>query len=103
MCGGRLSGAERSRRSHRHTPGRGGGAGRSRPTWGTPGAAVRDRCVAAPRALPRNDPTRVATGRRARPSGALKDDRVGRNGRTLPTYPKSYEPAEFGAERERGV
>ena len=101
MCGGRLSGAERSRRSH---AGEGARVGpRSRPTWGTPGAAVRDRCVAAPRALPRNDPTRVATGRRARPSGALKDDRVGRNGRTLPTYPKSYEPAEFGAEREKGV
>ena len=101
MCGGRLSGAERSRRSH---AGEGARVGRGRrPTWGTPGAAVRDRCVAAPRALPRNDPTRVATGRRARPSGALKDDRVGRNGRTLPTYPKSYEPAEFGAEREKGV
>lgn len=81
MCGGRLSGAERSRRSHAGEGAR--GPGRSRPTGGAPGAAVRDRCVAAPRALPRNDPTRVATGRRARQSGALKDDGDGRNGRTL--------------------
>ena len=38
MCGGRLSGAERSRRSH---AGEGARGGRSRPTGGAPGAAER--------------------------------------------------------------